>query len=136
MSPLGRLTYLYLGTADFERDLAWWRDVVGAPLVWSFEAFGAKVAALRVSEGPLLLLADHRPAPSLLPVYAVDDLDAAERDLRARGWRPEGPRFGIPDGPCVLFRDPSGNEFALYGDERPGALEAAYADETNARARR
>lgn len=120
--PLGRLAYLYVGTSTFEADVAYWRDAVGAPLVWNLTGFGARVAAFRVSEGPLLLIADHRKAPSVLPVYAVPDLDAAERMLSARGWMPEGGRFEIPDGPCVLFHDKSGNEFALFGDVRPGAL--------------
>jgi catechol 2,3-dioxygenase-like lactoylglutathione lyase family enzyme len=125
MPPLGRLEYLYVGTSDFEADLAFYRDVVGAEVVWNFEAFGARVAAFRVSEGPLFLVADHRPAPSCLPVFGVPDIDAAEVELRARGWEPEGERFGIPDGPCYLFKDRSGNQLALFGNERPHALERA-----------
>lgn len=131
--PLGRLAYLYAGSADFDADLAYYRDVVGAEVVWNFSAFGARVAALRLAEGPLWLVADHRPAPSVLPVFAVGDLDAAERDLTARGWTAEGPRFEIPDGPCVLFKDPSGNGLALYGDVRPNALVTSYADQRDQR---
>jgi hypothetical protein len=63
------LVYLYVGTADFDRDLAYYRDILSAPVVWSFDRFGAKVAALRLSGGRLFLIADHRPAPSCLPVY-------------------------------------------------------------------
>jgi predicted enzyme related to lactoylglutathione lyase len=59
----------------------------------------------------------------MLPVFAVADLDAAERELRGRGWTPHGNRFGIPDGDCYLFHDPSGNEMAIYEDTRPHALE-------------
>lgn len=133
--PLGRLAYLYVGTSDFDADLRYYRDTLGSEVVWSFAAFGARVAAFRVAaEGPLLLIADHRPAPSCLPVFAVDDLDETEKTLRARGWTPEGGRFGIPDGPCLLFHDASGNALAVYGDERPRALEAAYQDPENPRA--
>lgn len=121
--PLGRLAYLYLGSRDFDADFRYYAETLGAEVVWSHAAFGARVAAFRVGEGPLLLAADHREAPSCLPVFAVPDLDAAEATLRARGWRPEGARFEIPDGPCVLFRDPSGNQLALFGDVRPRALE-------------
>lgn len=135
MASLGRLEYLYMGTSDFARDLAWWRDVMRGEVVWNFDAFGAHVAALRVwDDGPLLLLADHRPSPSLLPVHGVADLDAARKDLESRGWRAHGEPFGIPDGTCVLYKDPSGNEFALYGIERPHALEASFADPRNPRA--
>lgn len=123
---LGKLTYLYVGSADTARDLRHYVEVLGAQKVWDYEAFGARVAAVRLfEEGPMVLLADHRAAPSMLPVFAVASLDDAERELRARGWRPEGPRFGIPDGDCYLFKDPSGNEYALYEATRPGALEQA-----------
>lgn len=122
--PLGTLAYLYVGTSDFEADLRYYRDVLGADVVWNLRGFGARVAAFRVSAtGPLVLVADHRKAPSCLPVYAVDDLDATEALLRSRGWRPDGERFEVPDGPCLLFHDASGNELAVMGNERPRALE-------------
>ena len=42
MSPfLGTLEYLYLGTADFDRDCAYYTKVLGAERVWAFHAFGA-----------------------------------------------------------------------------------------------
>ena len=120
--PLGDLKYLYVGTSRFEEDLVYYRDVLGAEEVWNFEEFGARVAALRVATGPLLLIADHRPAPSCLPVFGVDDLDAAVAGLQSRGWRADSGPFGIPDGPCYLFSDKSGNQLALFGNERPDAL--------------
>jgi hypothetical protein len=85
--PLGTLAYLYVGTAEFDRDCAYYADVLGASRVRAFQAFGAKVAAFRVCPGPLFLLADHRPAPSCMPVLAVVDLNAAVKELLARGWR-------------------------------------------------
>lgn len=123
--PLGDLKYLYVGTDRFDEDLEYYRDVVGAEEVWNFEEFGARVAALRVSTGPLLLIADHRPAPSCLPVFGVDDLDTAVAGLKARGWRADSGPFGIPDGPCYLFSDRSGNQLAIFGNVRPDALSAA-----------
>lgn len=122
--PLGRLEYLYVGSKDVAKDLAYYKDVLGAEVVWDFSDFGTRVTGLRLfASGPMVLLAGHRDAPSALPVFAVADLDATERELRARGWQPEGPRFGIPDGDCYLFKDPSGNEYAIYEDSRPHALE-------------
>lgn len=126
--PLGRLTYLYAGSADVEKDIAYWTKTVGADLVWDFEGFGTRVAAVRPwKEGPLLLLAGHRPTPTMLPCFAVDDLDASEKDLKQKGWHAEGGRFGLPDGTAIMFKDPSGNEFVIYGDERPRALEHEFA---------
>jgi predicted enzyme related to lactoylglutathione lyase len=132
--PLGTLAYLYTGTADFERDCAHYADVLGAERVWAFHAFGAKVAAFRVCQGPLLLLADHRPAPSCMPVLAVADLDATIAALKARGWQSDGEAFEIPNGRCYRFADPSGNPYALFQNDRPGAMERAYADPDNANA--
>lgn len=93
MPPLGRLEYLHVGTSDFDADLAYDRDTLGAELVWSFAGFGARGAG-----------------------------------------SPEGERFGIPDGPCLLFADRSGNHLAVFGNERPHILEASYRDPENPRA--
>jgi predicted enzyme related to lactoylglutathione lyase len=59
-----------------------------------------------------------------LPVFAVPDLGATVRELEARGWKPEAGPFEIPDGPCYLFRDRSGNQLAVLGNVRPNALGA------------
>jgi predicted enzyme related to lactoylglutathione lyase len=130
-TPLGSLEYLYVGTADFDRDVAYYRDVLGAEVIWAFAAFGARVAAVRVCEGPLLLLADHRPAPSCMPILAVEDLEATVRQLKQRGWQSTGEPFEIPNGPCYRFTDPSGNALALIENRRPHAMEQAYADLNN-----
>jgi predicted enzyme related to lactoylglutathione lyase len=134
--PLGTLAYLYVGTADFDRDAAFYERVLGAARVWAFHAFGARVAAFRLCGGPLLLLADHRPAPSCLPVFAVADLEAAAAGLKARGWQSDGDVFEVPNGPCLRFTDPSGNQFAILQDDRPDAMERAYADPANPNALR
>src|SRR5947209_7984591 len=134
--PLGKLEYLYLGTADFGRDCAYYEKVLGAERVWAFHAFGAKVAAFRVCVGPLFLLADHRPAPSCMPVLAVADLAATVAALQANGWQSIGEVFEIPNGPCYRFVDPSGNPLALFQNDRPDAMERSYADPNNANALR
>jgi predicted enzyme related to lactoylglutathione lyase len=132
--PFGKLAYLYIGTKDFDRDSAWYKDVLGAECVWAFHAFGAKVAAFRVGAGPLVLLADHRPAPTCMPIFTVANLEAATAELTARGWQSEGEVFEVPNGPCVRFSDPSGNPYALLQDDRPDAMDKAYADPENANA--
>lgn len=134
MTPLGKLEYLYIGTADFDRDCAYYAKVLGAERVWAFNAFGARVAAFRVCEGPLFLLADHRPVPSSMPVLSVADLDATIAALKAMGWQSEGEAFEIPNGPCYRFADPSGNPYALFQNNRPEAMDRAYVDMDNANA--
>lgn len=124
--PLGPLTYLYVGTDAYRRDLAYYRDVLGAELVWEFQQFGANVAALRLGPGPLYLLADHRPAGTVIYLHAVEDLAKTVKALTARGWTGGSDRFEVPDGPCVTFKDPAGHEFGLLQMERPHVLEGEY----------
>jgi predicted enzyme related to lactoylglutathione lyase len=134
MRAVGGLVYLYVGSADVERDLHFYRDGLGAELVWRFQAFQADVAAVRLGEGPLVLLADHRAAPSVLPIFAVDDLEEAAGRLRAAGWTGTDTRVEVPDGPCMLLHDPSGNEVALLHRTRPDAMTSSYSDPENERA--
>ncbi len=132
--PFAKLEYLYIGCADFERDLKYYREVLGAQLLWAFDKFDAKVAALKVASGPPLLLATHRPAPSCQPIFSLPvggSLDALMKNLKQRGWQVEGEPMETPNGPTVLFKDPSGNLFAVLQNDRPDAMEKSYADENN-----
>ena len=124
--PFGPLRFLYLGTKDTGRDLKFYEEQLGAKKVWRFQEFGADVAAVKLGEGPLVLLADHRDAPSVLPIYEVKDLAATAKDLKKRGWKPKSGKFEIPNGPCYVFADPSGNEYAIFEDVRPNV----FADES------
>jgi predicted enzyme related to lactoylglutathione lyase len=121
--PFGRLAYLYVGTSNTARDTAYYRDVVGARVVFDLKEMGAHVVAIRLGEGPLLLLADHRPAPSCMPLFAVDDLATAVKEMRKRGWKSDGRPFEIPPGLCYVFEDPSGNRFGIFRNDRPNIFE-------------
>ncbi len=132
-NPQWKLRFLYVGSRRFDDDVKYYRDSISAEQVWNFKAFGARVAAFHLGEGPLLLLADHRPAPSCIPVFEVKDLKITISELGAKGVRPDRGPFEIPNGPCCMFKDPSGNEFAIFQDERPNVLEEAYSDPRNKR---
>jgi predicted enzyme related to lactoylglutathione lyase len=119
---LGHLAYLYVGSKDVERDLGFYLKGLGAELVWRHEAMGTEVAAVRMGPDPLVLLADHRPVPSVLPIWECPDLDAAVEALEASGWRGTESRVEVPDGPCVVLEDPSGNQLALLDRVRPNVL--------------
>ncbi|MES2154377.1 MAG: hypothetical protein V4510_04505 [bacterium] len=126
--PWGPLRFLYVGTKDTSAGVKFWTEK-GARKVWHFKAFGAEVAALEIGPGPLLLLADHRPAGHVLPIYEVPDMEKARKSLVAAGWKPEGPTFEVPHGPVLMLKDPSGIEVAILEDRRPGAMESSYSAE-------
>jgi catechol 2,3-dioxygenase-like lactoylglutathione lyase family enzyme len=118
-----RLVYLYVASDDVDADLAFYRDQLGGVEVWRSEGFGAEVAAVRLGDGPLVLLADHRDAPSALPIWSVENLDAELEALAESGWTGSSHRVEVPDGPCVVLVDPSGNEIAFLERTRPGVME-------------
>jgi Glyoxalase/Bleomycin resistance protein/Dioxygenase superfamily len=122
-SVLKRIAYVYVGTSNFQDDSDFYMNVLGARKVWEFNEFGAKVAAFDLCGEPYLLIADHVKAPSKRLIYEVDDLSAASATLKKRGWEPDGGRFEVPDGPCMNFKDRSGNEYALLEMSRPRILE-------------
>lgn len=127
-NPFGKLAYLYVGSADIERDLAYYAKVLGAKPLWNYHEFGAKVAALRLGDGPQYILADHRRAPSVLPIFEVGNLKSTAKTLRSRGWKSDGRSFEIPPGPCLLFKDPSGNELAIFENVRPRMMEESFGE--------
>jgi predicted enzyme related to lactoylglutathione lyase len=122
-NPFKRLVYVYIGTSNYDDDHEFYEKRLGAAVVWEFKEFGARVAAFDLCGEPYLLLADHVRAPSKRLIYEVDDLDEAAQELEGRGWTPDGGTFEIPDGPCINFRDRSGNEYALLQMSRPHILE-------------
>ena len=128
---LGELRFLYVGTDDTEAAVRHCTTVMGGRLRWRFQAFGADVAAIDLGTGaPIVMLADHRPAGSVLPIYEVADLAAAEDEARASGSHVDGP-LGSPEGDAIVVRDAGGVEIALLQVDRPGAMDGAWLDETN-----
>jgi hypothetical protein len=122
-NPFKRLVYVYIGTSDFDGDLDFYEGKLGAKLLWNLKDFGARVAAFDLCGEPYLLIADHVKAPSKRLIYEVDDLEAAAVVLKGQGWKPDGGSFEIPDGPCMNFKDVSGNEYAILQMSRPHILE-------------
>ena len=120
--PFGPLRYLYIGSSDIQKDLDYYTQVIGAKKIWDLSSFGTRVAAIRLGEGPIVLLAAHRPAKSCILIFEVKDLAATSKRLREKGWKPEGEKFEIPEGRCYRFNDPSGNPLALLQIVRPNVL--------------
>ncbi|HEX8099337.1 MAG TPA: hypothetical protein VF660_03940 [Actinomycetota bacterium] len=103
------------------QDVKYFADVLGAEVVFTIDAMGTRVAALRLTEGPpLLLLTDHLEGERPILVFRVPDLTDATADLEGRGWKRDT-SLEIPHGPCVSFAAPGGHRLALYQLIRPDA---------------
>jgi len=118
-APFAQLDFIYCPSGDVAAEASYFTEVLGGELVFAIESGGTRVAAVRLSGGPpLLLLADHVEGDRPILVYRVDDLAASLVELRARGWQPVG-TFEIPHGPCCSFRTSGGHRVALYQLTRP-----------------
>jgi hypothetical protein len=118
-APFAQLDFIYCPSGDVAAEASYFTEVLGGELVFAIESGGTRVAAVRLSGGPpLLLLADHVEGDRPILVYRVDDLAASLVELRARGWQPVG-TFEIPYGPCCSFRTSGGHRVALYQLTRP-----------------
>jgi hypothetical protein len=52
--------FLYMPSSDVEADLRFYTEVLGGEVVFAIEAFGTRVAEVKVSPGPTrLILAEH-----------------------------------------------------------------------------
>ena len=127
MLDLGPPAYLYVGVNDVSAAIAFYERALGAEFLWHFRRFGTEVAAVRVSaSGPQVLLAEHRPAPSCLPIWTVPELDALMTHLARAGFADQGVTAGTPDGPIHVLRDPDGNQLGFLQQDVPDALSAHY----------
>lgn len=128
---LGALRFLYVGAGPTDDAVEGWVDQLGARPRWRFQAFAADVAGVTFGDGPLVLLADHRPAGSVLPIWQVDSLAAVRAELAGTDAHVEGP-LGTPEGDALVV-EIGGVELALLEVVRPGAMDQAFADPTNTR---
>jgi len=104
---------------DVAADVDYFSGVLGGEVVFAINSMGTRVAAIRLTdEPPLVLLADHVEGDRPILVYRVANLDEATAALQASGWT-GGSRLEIPHGPCRSFDTPGGHRIALYQLTRP-----------------
>ena len=115
--------FLYMPSTDVARDLVFYSDVLGAEIVFAIEAFGTRVAQVRLTDGgPRLLLAEHLEGEAPFVLHRVADLEAVVAELERRGATIEA-QFGFPHGPAAALRSPGGQRLAFYELTRPEADE-------------
>lgn len=119
----GRLEFVYLPSRDVAADVQHFTTGLGAELVFAIEAFGTRVAMIRLNlDPPAILLAEHLQGDQPVLLFCVPDLDRAVVELESRGVE-VGARFDIPHGPVVEMVNPGPQRVALYQLTRPDTAE-------------
>jgi hypothetical protein len=121
-APFIQLDYLYIPSKDVAADRDYFTKVLGAEAAFSIEGMGARVAMLRLAQGPPhMLLTDHLEGDRPILIYRVAELDLAMADLKGRGWKKKQ-ALEIPMGLCCSFTTPGGHRIAIYELTRPEVL--------------
>ena len=117
---IGRITQISRVTVDIATATAWYRDVLGLPLLYSFDKmafFDCGGTRLYLSE------AEAAPAGESILYFAVPDIRTAYATLEARGAR-------FISAPHLIHRHPDGTEewMAMLEDPdgRPLAISSQH----------
>lgn len=117
------LDFLYMPSQDVASELEHFEQVLGGEVVFAIEAYGTRVAMVRLApQPPAVLLAGHLEGDRPVLVFRVAGLEESIARLEQRGAR-AGVRFGIPHGPGCEFFLEGGHRVAIYELTRPEAAE-------------
>jgi predicted enzyme related to lactoylglutathione lyase len=111
---------IVLYSEDLDRARAFYRDVLGLPLlldeghVIHFDAGTVRLAIHRCPPG------QRREAPEGFLVFGVEDLAIVHEELRKRGAEFLGPPATRPYGRVAYLHDPEGHEIGLLEEPRKG----------------
>ena len=110
------IDYIELRAASAEQ-LKLTRDFHSSVFGWTYQMWGDEYCDTRssgVSSGINGSKEEGSTAP--LPVIYSDDLAAAEKRVRDAGGEVTREVFSFPGGRRFHFRDPAGNELAVWSD--------------------
>ncbi|MEO8925977.1 MAG: VOC family protein [Caulobacteraceae bacterium] len=107
----GKIDYVEFPGADLAATKAFY----GAAFGWRFTDYGPNYAAFEGegTDGGFVSDPEGRPAAPLVVLYA-HDLEAMEAKVRGAGGIVTKAIFAFPGGRRFHFRDPSGNELAVW----------------------
>ena len=106
---MARLNYVELPARDIAATRRFYEQAFG----WSMTEFGPTYAATTTGDTDIGLQGDGSEATRApLPVFEVEDLEAALRAVEQAGGKLVRPIFAFPGGRRFHFLDPAGNELA------------------------
>ncbi|MGI8841538.1 MAG: VOC family protein [Caulobacteraceae bacterium] len=105
----GKIDYVEFPGTDLPATKAFY----GAAFGWAFTDYGPDYAAFEGQGTDGGFSAEGAPAKPLVVLYA-HDLEAMEAKVRGAGGTIARPIFPFPGGRRFHFRDPSGNELAVW----------------------
>jgi hypothetical protein len=109
-----QLDFVYMPSRDVAADIDHYTQRLGAELVFAIEAFGTRVAMVRLAPDEAeLLLAEHLEGSEPVLLYRVADLDSATAELIESGAE-VSERFGFPYGRGVELVTPGPQRLAIY----------------------
>src|SRR5437660_11758816 len=107
------LAFVELQVADWPAAVAWYRDVLGLPVVLRVEA--DQFALLQAGSGQLALKAGQPQPGSILLTFEVEDLPAELEHLARLGVMQEAPLKASTEGyRRALLLQPDGCRLELY----------------------
>ena len=98
------------------RDLGEAKRFYAEAFGWQFTDYGPAYAGIQGEDGEQGGIAEGEPRGDGGPlvIFYSDDLDASLAAVEAAGGTISTPPFGFPGGRRFHFRDPSGNELAVW----------------------
>ena len=106
----GKLDYLEMPGGDLGATKTFYADAFG----WRFTDYGPSYAAF--DEGLDGGFDANEATPKPLPVLYAHDLEAMAQKVTAAGGEIVKPIFEFPGGRRFHFRDPAGNELAVWSE--------------------
>ena len=109
-----RIDYVEFATTDMAAVKSFYAQAFG----WSFQDWGEEYASFADGRlaGGFRLMDEVAPGGPLVIIYAVD-LEGAEAAVKAAGGEIVQAIFSFPGGRRFHFRDPVGNELAVWSDK-------------------
>jgi uncharacterized protein len=106
-----RFDYVELPSSGLDDNVRFYEAAFG----WNLKQFGPTYAATTTGDTDVGLQGDPKEASGApLPVIRVDDIEAAAAAVEAAGGDILRPIYGFPGGRRFHFRDPGGNELAVW----------------------